>query len=88
MKEKYQELYEQAKAYEKPNKINGNVFFWCANESLAELERPERIAEIKANYERAQEKKRASRKNKGLMSVLADFEDDDEERVGCTICSL
>lgn len=88
LKEKYPELYEQAKTYEKPNKINGNVFFWCANESLVALEHPERIAEIKANYERAQEKKRASRKNKGLMSVLADFEDDDEERVGCTICSL
>jgi 3'-phosphoadenosine 5'-phosphosulfate sulfotransferase (PAPS reductase)/FAD synthetase len=88
LKEKYPELYEEAKAYEKPNKINGNVFFWCSKESLADIEKPERMAEIKANWEKAQARKRASTKNKGLMSVLAGFETDDEPRRGCTICSL
>jgi len=88
LKETYPELYEQAKAYERPNKINGNTFFWNQNESLVELEQPERVAQIKVNFERTQEQKRKSRKNKGLMSVLADFEDDEEPRVGCTICSL
>jgi hypothetical protein len=88
LKETYPELYEQAKAYERPNKINGNVFFWNQNESLEEIARPERVSEIKANYARTQEQKRKNRKNKGLMSVLADFETDDEPRVGCTICSL
>lgn len=88
LKETHPELYEQAKSYERPNKVNGNVFFWSQNESLQELERPERIAEIKANHERTQEQKRKKRKNKGLMSVLADFESDDEPRSGCTICSL
>ena len=43
---------------------------------------------IKANHERVLEQKRSNRKNKGLMSVLADFEDEDEPRVGCTICTL
>jgi hypothetical protein len=68
--------------------FNGNRFYWNQNESLEELEQPDRIAEIKANFERTQERKRRSKKNKGLMSVLADFEGDDEPRVGCTICSL
>jgi hypothetical protein len=88
LKEKYPALYEQAKAYERPNKINGNVFYWNQNESLDELERPERVAEIKQNFEKIQVQKRTNRKNKGLMSVLADFEIDEEPRVGCAICSL
>jgi 3'-phosphoadenosine 5'-phosphosulfate sulfotransferase (PAPS reductase)/FAD synthetase len=88
LKETHPDLYEQAKTYEKPNKINGNIFYWSQNESLEELEKPERVAEIKANFERTQERKRLSKKNKGLMSVLADFETDEEPRTGCNICSL
>ena len=52
LKQKYPELYEEAKAYEKPNKINGNVFYWNQEESLEELEQPERTSEIIANWER------------------------------------
>jgi 3'-phosphoadenosine 5'-phosphosulfate sulfotransferase (PAPS reductase)/FAD synthetase len=88
LKQTYPELYEQAKAYERPNKVNGNIFFWNQNESLEDLERPERTAEIITNFERSQEQKRKNRKNKGLMSVLTDFESEDEPRVGCTICSV
>ena len=49
---------------------------------------PERIAEFKAKPECTQEQQRKKRKNKGFMSVLVDFESDDEPRSGCTICSL
>src|SRR5213076_1278195 len=48
LKETYPELYEKAKAYEAPNAINGNSFFWSGDEPLTEIEKPERIAEIKA----------------------------------------
>jgi|SRR6267142_1415766 len=88
LKVRYPELYEEAKGYEKPNKINGNIFFWNDDESLADIEKPERMAEIEANWEKAQVRKRASLKNKGLMSVLAGFETDEEPRQGCNICSL
>jgi hypothetical protein len=88
LKEQYPRLYEEAKAYEKPNKINGNVFFWNDDESLADIEKPERMAEIKANWERAQTRKRARTKNKGLMVVLADFASEDDPKEGCTICSI
>ena len=88
LKERYPELYEEAKAYEIPNKVNGNVFFWSDDESLSDIEKPERMKEIQANWEKAQARKRASAKNKGLMSVLAGFETDEEPRQGCTICSL
>lgn len=88
LKEHYPELYEQAKAYEKPNKVNGNVFYWNQNESLAELEKPERMEEIRQRHERSTEQRRASRKNKGLVTVLAGLEVDDGPREGCTICTL
>lgn len=88
LKERHPDLFEQAKSYEKPNKINGNVFYWTQNESLAELERPERMAEIKERYQRSLERRMASRKNKGLMAVLTGLEVEDTPREGCIICTL
>ena len=29
LKQRYPDLYEQAKAYEKPNRVNGNIFYWA-----------------------------------------------------------
>jgi 3'-phosphoadenosine 5'-phosphosulfate sulfotransferase (PAPS reductase)/FAD synthetase len=88
LKETYPELYEQAMAYEKPNRVNGNVFYWSQNESLADIEKPERTAEIKHRHEKALEQKRLSRKNRGLMSVLAEFDVEEPQRDGCSICTL
>lgn len=88
LKETYPELYEKAKEYEKPNKINGNVFYWSQNESLADLEKPERVAAIKERFEKTQAQKSKKRANRGLMSVLADFEQEEAPRDGCTICTL
>jgi hypothetical protein len=88
LKEKYPDKYEEAKAYEKPNKINGNVFYWCGNESLADLEKPERMAEIKANWITSQARLKRNASDKPLVSVLAGYEDESSTRQGCTICSL
>jgi 3'-phosphoadenosine 5'-phosphosulfate sulfotransferase (PAPS reductase)/FAD synthetase len=88
LKETYPELYEQAKSFEKPNKINGNVFYWSQNESLADIEQPERTAEIKERHAKSQEQKKRNRKNKRLMSVLAEFEAEDPPQEGCSICTL
>ena len=87
LKQKYPDLYEQAKEYEKPNKINGNIFYWSQNESLEEIERPERTAEIIANWEKMQKRMMAKRKNKRLISILAGYESKDEPRQGCLMCS-
>ncbi len=86
LKERYPDLYEEAKAYERPNKINGNVFYWNGDESLEELGQPERIAEIKRNWEKSieQRKKSSSR----LVHILTDLDDEYEEREGCLICQL
>ena len=88
LKERYPELFEEAKAYEKPNKINGNIFYWNQDESLEELEQPERMAEIIANWEKAQERKKVRQRNKPLVSVLTGYESENEEDRSCLMCFL
>ncbi len=88
LKQKYPKLYEQAKEYEKPNKVNGNIFYWSQDESLADIEKPKRTAEIIARWEKTQLRLKTKRKNRSLVSVLTDYEPDDEPRQGCIICSL
>ncbi len=90
LREKYPELYEQAKAYEyTANKGTGNPFYWCGDEPLVELERPKRIAEIKRKWE---EKQKAAKKNptsKLLLHILGSSdEDEDGEKDGCLICHV
>ena len=43
--------FEEAKAYEKTAVANGSPFTWSQGESLDDLSRPERVAEIKADHE-------------------------------------
>jgi len=88
LKERYPELFEEAKSYERGNKINGNTFFWSGTESLEELERPERIDEIKRKWEESRRRARSS-SNK-LLHILGqpDDEDFDESEQPCLICQL
>ncbi len=59
--EHHPEAFEEAKKYEKTAIEHGSPFTWCSNESLDELSKPERIAQIKKDYktrlERALNKK-------------------------------
>lgn len=87
LKKHYPHLFEQAKAYEKPNRVNGQFFYW-GDEPLEDLERPERMAEIEENWRKAQERRRARRPNRPLVSVLGGLELDDTPRDGCLICQL
>ncbi len=88
LRQKYPELYEAAKEYEKPNRINGNVFYWSKGESLEDIEKPERMQEIIDNWEKAQAAKRQSRRNLPLAVTLEGMEYEPEERNGCLICQL
>ena len=87
LKETYPDLYERAKEYEWANQLNGNPFYWNGSESLVDLERPERIAEIKERWERSRESRPAAGKGT-LLEILAPLEDPDEPREGCLICEL
>lgn len=84
--EQHPDLYAQAEEYEHANKLNGNAFYWSGDESLKELQEPERIEQIKRNWEKSQERTRAS--SKSLIHILGGADDFDEEVEGCLICHL
>lgn len=52
LRERHPEEYEAAKAYEKTAVEHGSPFTWSAGESLEQLERPERIAQIREDHDR------------------------------------
>lgn len=87
LKQHYPQLYEEAKGYEKPNRVNGQIFNW-GDESLEALEQPERMEEIETNWRKTQERRKARRANRPLVSVLGGLEMDDTPRDGCMICQL
>lgn len=88
LKENHPELFEESKAYEKVDPETGKRYTWNARESLEELERPERIAEIKANQQRMMDRELRRRPGKSLVEILTvvnDYQDEDES---CLICHL
>ena len=52
LKERHPEEYEAAKAYEKNAVEHGSPFTWSAGESLDDLERPERVEQIRQDHDR------------------------------------
>ncbi|MCY3750394.1 MAG: phosphoadenosine phosphosulfate reductase family protein [Gammaproteobacteria bacterium] len=51
LKEYHPEAFEEAKAYEKNSVDHGSPFTWSQGEALDELERPERIEQIRQEHE-------------------------------------
>ncbi|WED22811.1 phosphoadenosine phosphosulfate reductase family protein [Vibrio sp. JC009] len=77
--ERYPELFEEAKAFEKQaeSSANGETFYWMGpNEPLTTLEDPDRIAQIKENHEKAikrfEKRKAKERKRRLGMHALID----------------
>ena len=52
LKEEHPDAYEEARGYEKTAIENNSPFTWSQGESLDELEKPDRVAQIKADYEK------------------------------------
>lgn len=90
LKETYPDLFELAKEYEERPTPTGGHFYWNQGESLAELERPERVAEIKRKWEERQRKQDRRRANQPLVQILGGLAPEDQpgERDGCLICSI
>jgi 3'-phosphoadenosine 5'-phosphosulfate sulfotransferase (PAPS reductase)/FAD synthetase len=88
LKKRHPDLFEQAKAYERPNAINGNVFYWCGDEPLAELEKPERMREIEENWRKTQERLARRRPNRSLAETIGGLTVEPTRRVGCLICQI
>lgn len=89
LKETYPELYEQAKKYEQTFAGSGNTFTWSERESLAELERADRMEAIKEEHRKRQLAKEARGENLTLAEVFARAEEtNEEEGDACLICTL
>lgn len=87
LKERHPDLFQKAKDYElHANKLNGNAFYWSGDEPLEELGKPERIKQIKQNWEES--RKRLKEGSNKLVQILGGAEEEEEEPEGCLICHL
>jgi 3'-phosphoadenosine 5'-phosphosulfate sulfotransferase (PAPS reductase)/FAD synthetase len=85
LKEHHPELYELAKQYEKPDKD----FTWTHQESLVQMEQPERVAEIRRKVEEERERALARRRPRTLAEAFGLTEPGEpDDEVGCLICHL
>jgi len=86
--ERHPEAFENAKSLEKNAMDHGSPFTWSENESLEELSKPERIAEIKADHQRKLEAQKRRRKVNPLRpdEGLIDFDELYGQQKVCLAC--
>ena len=84
--ERHPELFELAKEYEKINPEADERYTWNGKESLEELSRPERVAEIKERHEKAMAAKKKRRVNLPLVEVLDEVLEDEDDNQPCFFC--
>ena len=88
LKERHPELYESAKAYEKPGPEGEPGYSWMQGETLVQLEEPRRVDQIKEKHAVAMAKEQASKANRRLIDVFEDVIEDEEDEEACLICTL
>jgi 3'-phosphoadenosine 5'-phosphosulfate sulfotransferase (PAPS reductase)/FAD synthetase len=71
------EAFEEAKRYEKTSEMHGSPFTWSENESLEELSRPERIEQIKLDYEKRLERLKKQHQGNPLRPNKTEIDIDD-----------
>jgi 3'-phosphoadenosine 5'-phosphosulfate sulfotransferase (PAPS reductase)/FAD synthetase len=93
LKREHPAAFEEAKRYEKTALAHGSPFTWSDDESLEELEQPERIAAVEADYERRLARDRARRPanplREGLTGAAVGIDDAygaPEVAASCLIC--
>ena len=92
LKEKHPDEFDKAKNYEKDALEHGSPFTWSQGESLADLEKPQRIKEIITDYEARLKRDRSRRPVNPLRpeELLIDIDDlyfEDEGGGACNICN-
>ena len=75
--EKHPDAFEEAKSYEKKATACGSPFTWSEHESLEDLARPERIEQIKKDYEKRLERIKKQRMSNPLRPDTDDIDMDD-----------
>lgn len=88
LKENHPELFELAKRYEKIDEENGVRYTWSQNESLSELETPERVAEIKRKQRDAMSNARRQAPSEKLFQIFSNALDEEDDSEPCMICNL
>lgn len=91
LKDEHPDAFEEAKRYEKTALEHGSPFTWSENESLAELEQPERVEAIKKDYETRTDRLRKLKQRNPLHEGLEHIEIDEiygtpEVAASCVIC--
>lgn len=91
LRERHPEAFEEAKGYEKNALEHGSPFTWTKGEPLSELENPERIAQIVADFEKRKASELAKRPVNPLRPVettidIDDLYGEDEGGGSCNIC--
>lgn len=92
LKQRHPGEFEAAKAYEKTALEHGSAFTWSQRESLAELEQPERMAEIEADFNQRKARELSKRVPNPLRAEATeplDIDDlylQDEGGGACLVC--
>lgn len=92
LKREHPDEFEAAKAYEKTALENGSPFTWTQRESLEELETPERVTQIEADFNARRGREIARRKPNPLRTIpiepidIDDLYLQDEGGGACLIC--
>jgi 3'-phosphoadenosine 5'-phosphosulfate sulfotransferase (PAPS reductase)/FAD synthetase len=92
LREQHPEDYEKAKELEKDALEHGSPFTWSKGESLWDMEKPERVAEIKTEYEIRRARMRRSipinplRPVKECSEDIDDIYGEDEGGGACLVC--
>ncbi len=84
--ERHPDLFQKAMEYEKNDPVTGERYTWNEGESLAELAKPERVAAIKANYERMRAFQAKTRPHRGLKDIF--LAEGDSSETPCIMCHL
>ena len=82
----HQDLFEEAKKYERTDPLTGEKYTWVDGESLVDLAHPERVKQIKEEYERRKATESHLMKDAALSKVFQ--ADCDDVTPGCLICHL
>ena len=97
LKENHPDKYDEAKSYEKLAQDHDSPFTWSMSESLADMEKPERVKKIKEDYELRKAKWKANKAKRDLLAWAKEdrhYEQEDEideiygDQIGhaCIIC--
>ena len=77
LRERHPDYFEEAKAYEKTAVEHGSPFTWSQGESLEELSRTQRIAEIQKEHQRRMDRMRSSQQANPLRPDAEPLDIDD-----------